>query len=221
LAGPLGTAIGTGIGGLVGGAFEAIPALYESDAERENKRRLAQLNRQQQLGILGLSEAEKQQLYGAATSQIAGQLQQAQAQARAVGAAGMASGAGAEQLRQAQMAEQQAALAAGVAQNVEAQNLARKRELEGEQQARIAAASQYKQQRLQAVSEGLSGALAGGLESFKQEQTIQGKAPTGAEILQLAKKLNISTADANGVLRYFGSNPDAQKYLELLAGGAS
>jgi hypothetical protein len=219
MAGPLGTALGTAAGSMVGGALEAIPSLIKTDAEKENEKRLAALRRQQEMGTLGLTEAEKQSMYTAGTNQIGNRLQQAQAQSRAVGAAGMGTGAGAAQLQQAQLAEAQANLAAGVSQGVEAKNLERKRELEEEMQGRIATDSEYNQKRLQAGLGILSGGLAGGIESYKQEQTIQGRKPTAGEITAMANHLNLSTDDAAGLMSYIGNNPDAAKYLEILGGG--
>lgn len=218
LGGPAGRALGTAVGGLVGGAIEAIPSQIKTDAEKENERRLAQLRRQQEMGVLGLSEAEKQAMQTAGLNQIGRQLQQNALQARSVGAAGMGTGAGQEQLRMAQIAEQQASLASQVAQNTELKNLERKRELEDELQARIAAQAQMEQQRVQAVTSGLSGAVAGGIESYKQEQTIQGKKPTSGEIAAMANHLGISLDDASGLMTYLGTNPDATKYLQLLGG---
>jgi hypothetical protein len=204
---------------MVGGALEAIPSLIKTDAEKENEKRLAALRRQQEMGTLGLTEAEKQSMYTAGTTQIGNRLTQAQAQSRAVGAAGMGTGAGAAQLQQAQLAEAQAGLAAGVSQGVEAKNLERKRELEEELQGRVATDTEFNQQRLQAGLGVLSGGLAGGIESFKQEQTIQGKKPTAGEIQAFANQLKISTADAAGLMSYIGTNPEAAKYLEILGAG--
>lgn len=218
LGGPAGRALGTAAGGLIGGAIEAIPALVQTDVEKENAKRLALLRRQQEMGILGLSEAEKQAMQQSGLNQIGRQLQQNAIQARAIGAAGMGTGAGQEQLRMAQIAEQQAALASQVSQNTELKNLERKRELEDELQSRIAAQAQMEQQRLQAITGGLSGAVAGGLESYKQEQTIQGKKPTAGEIAAMANHLGISQDDAAGLMSYIGTNPDAAKYLQLLGG---
>jgi len=213
--GPVGSAIGT----VAGGVLEALPALIKTDAEKENEKRLKELRQRENLGVLGLTEAEKQSLYTAGTNQIGSQLQQAQAQARAVGAAGMASGAGMSQLQQAQFAEAQAKAAAGVSQNVEVQNIQRKRELEDEIQARVAAASQAKQEALQAGLGALTGGLAGMFEQANQTVAQQGKQPTQAEIQGFAKQMNLSTDDAAGLMSYIGRNPEASKYLEMLGGG--
>lgn len=219
LYGPLGSAVGTAAGGLVGGALEAIPALATTETEKENERRLAQLRRMRELGALGLSEAEKQQLFTSGQGQAAAQLRQAQQTARAAGAAGMQTGAGAEQLRQAQSAQVQAETAANVARSVEAQNLARRRELEAEIDARTAAVSQARQEAQQAVTGALSGALVGGLEEFKLKQEQLGKAPTAGEIQAFANAKGIPTADADAFLRAFASGKFDTKMMEDLFAG--
>lgn len=217
--GPLGAALGTAAGGLIGGAIEAIPALVKTEAEKENERRLRQLQRMQEMGTLGLTEAEKQALYTAGQSQAAGALRQAQQLSRAAGAAGMQTGAGTEQLRQAQLAQGQAQATADVARNVEMQNLARKRELEAEIEARTAALSQAKQEALQAVTGTISGALAGGLGEYKLAQEQMGKMPSAAEIQQFANLMGLTTDDARGFLEFKASTGMSDAVLEGLFAG--
>lgn len=220
--GPFGTALGTAAGSLIGAGIEAIPGLVETDAEKENKRRLAQLQRQQEMGTLGLTEAEKQQLFTTAQGAAAGQMRQAQTGIRAAGAALGGGGAGTEALRQAQLAEGMSAIQAGISQNVESANLQRKRELEDEIQARIAAKSETENARLAAAT----GVAATGVQSFSerlaQEQTIQGKAPSGSEITAVAKLYGVDETVAAGLIEFLGRNPDAAKsignYLSLSTG---
>ena len=221
--GPVGTAIGTAAGGMVGGTVAAIPQLVVSDAERENKRRIEELKRMQEMGALGLSEREKQQLYGAGQSQIQGQLKQAGQIARQAGAAGMATGAGTELLRQGQAAETGAGLAANVAQSVEAQNLARKRELQDELVSREQAQSQMKTDRLSAITKILSGGLAGGIQSLKDEQTYQGgglKAPEISAALGALQRAvpGANETEAQAFLQDAAKNPELFKYLTLFMG---
>jgi hypothetical protein len=216
LYGPLGSAAGSALGAAAGATLEAIPALVKTDAEKENAKRLAQLKRMQEMGTLGLSEAEKQSLYGAGQSQIANQLQQGQQVARQAGAAGMATGAGQEQLRAAQAAEANANLAAGVARNVEAQNLERKRQLEEEEQSRIAAKAQYEQQRLQAGLSIATAGLAGGMERYGLEQTIQGKKPSTLEIQSMSRMYGIPEDQAEGFLSFFSQRPEMVQYMSLI-----
>jgi hypothetical protein len=220
--GPIGTALGTAAGSLLGAGIEAIPGLIETDAEKENKRRLAQLKKMQEAGTLGLTEAEKQQLYTSAQGAAAGQMRQAQAGIRSAGAALGGSGAGTEALRQAQLAEGMTAVEANISQNVESQNLQRKRELEDEIQARIGAKSESDNARIAAAA----GIAATGVQSFTerlaQEQTIQGKAPSAGEISAVAKLYGVDETMAGGLIEFLGRNPDAAKsignYLSLSTG---
>jgi len=216
VAGPAGTAIGAGLGAALGAGIEAIPTFMESDAEKENKRRLAQLKRMQEMGALGLTEAEKQSLFTGAQAQIQGQLRQAQAGIRAAGAAGMG-GAGAEALRQAKLAESEAALVGQVSRDVEAKNLERQRELEAEIQERIAAKSDYDLARRQALAEIGSAALQAGQEQFAAERLIQGKTPTSAEIAAFAKLRKISNEDAAALLALEAKRPGASSRYSSIA----
>jgi hypothetical protein len=221
VGGPLGSAVGSAAGSLIGGAIQAIPALIKTDAEKENEKRLAALRRQQEMGTLGLTESEKQSLYTAGTNQIGSRLQQAQQQARAVGASGMASGAGAAQLQQAQLAETQANLAAGISQSVEQKNLERKRELEDEIQARVAADSEANQQRIAALSGVAATGVQAGFERFALEKTIQGQKPSGSEVAAVQKLYGLESPDqASGFIEFLGRNPNAAQYAALLGQGS-
>ena len=198
-----------------GAAIEAIPSLLPNAATRENKRRLEELQRMQELGTLGLTEEEKQSIFGAQQAQIQGQLKAAQAASKAAGAAGM-QGAGAAQLQAAQAAETQAALVAGAQRGLEAANIQRKRELEDEIQARIAAKAEKSQERAAAISRIGSAGLQAGMESFALEKTIQGRMPTPAEIQGFASVNNITPAEAEGYLSYYARNPDSALYTRLI-----
>lgn len=188
----VGTAIGAGIGAGLG----AIPALVKTEAELENERRLRELRRQQEMGTLGLTEAEKQAIYTAQQSALQGQLQQAQTQIRAAGAAGMGTGAGTEVLRQTQLAEAEARAMADAARGVEQKQLERKRELEDEIQQRIAAQSLAKQERLEtAMSIPLE--AAGGLAQqqigsmLDIRSTLPQQGATGPDYLSWSKSVGL------------------------------
>jgi hypothetical protein len=117
------------------------------------------------------------------------------------------------------------AIQAGISQNVEGADLQRKRELEDEIQARIAAQSKSKQERLAAATGIASTGVDTFLTRFQQEKTIQGQAPSGTEIKALAKLYNVDEETAAGLLTFMGKNPEAAatipKYLSLAkdAGG--
>lgn len=220
LAGPVGSALGAGLAGAAAGTLAALPQLIPSYAEKANKKALEELQRKQDLGMLGLTEAEKQSLYNPATSQIAGRLREGGQIARQAGAAGMQTGAGSDLLRQTQAAEQGAAEAANVAMNVEAQNLARKREMEGDLSAREAQANEYKQQRLNSIVSILTGAGTAATEAAQQSTTERGApiASAGPEVKAISAKLGISDEESAKFLDFLGRNPDAAPYATLLGG---
>lgn len=212
--GPLGGALGSAGGSMLGAGISAIPALVKTDAEKENERRLKELQRQQEMGSLGLTEAEKQRLFTSAQSQAAGQMRQAQTGIRSAGAALGGTGAGTEALRQAQLAEGMSAIQAGISQSVEGADLQRKRELEDEIQARIAAKSETENARLAAAT----GIAATGVQAFTEriamEQTIQGKKPSASELSAVAKLYGTDEATAGGLIEFLGRNPDAAKSIK-------
>lgn len=217
--GPVGTAIGAGLGGAIGAGIEAIPTFMESDAEKENKRRLKELQRMQEMGTLGLTEAEKQNLFTGAQSQIQGQLRQAQAGIRAAGAAGMG-GAGTEALRQAKLAEGEAGLVAQVARDVEAKNLERQRELEGEIQERIATQADLQTARRQAVAEIAAAGVGGFQESLAVEKEARGKAVSPAEIAAYAKARKLSYDEAEAMISLEAKRPGMTRYGSIATEGA-
>ena len=172
--------LGAAAGSAAGALIEGIPQLIETDAEKENKRRLKQLQLQEQLGQLGLTEAEKQSLFSSAQDQIAGQLATSRGAIRAAGAAGMG-GAGAAALQQAAAAENQASLLGAVGRGVEARNLERKRELEDEIQARLAAKSEEQLEVAGAITKPASAGLSAYMEEEALKREIAGGYGRGAK----------------------------------------
>jgi len=206
----------TTIAGAAMGAVNAIPKLIPSLSEKQNKKALEELQRKQEMGMLGLTEAEKQALYNPATTQIAGRLREGGQIARQAGAAGMQTGAGSDLLRQTQAFEQGAAQAANVSMNVQAQNLARQREMEGDLSARQAQDNQYKQDRINSLIGILTGTATAVTEGLLQKDTDSGAKLSPAEIAAVAKKLNITADEAKNNLEYFGANPEAAPYSSLV-----
>lgn len=216
IGGPIGSAIGAAGGALI----EGIPTFIETDSEKENKRRLKQLQLQQQLGQLGLTEAEKQSLFSSAQDQIAGQLAASRGAIRAAGAAGMG-GAGTAALQQAALAENQAMLLGSVGRGVEARNLERKRELEDEIQARLAARSQEQLEVAGAIAKVGGAALDAGKEADAQQKEIQGsgKVATPAQIKEIKELYKFKTdEEAQAFLNFKETYPEAGKYDASVTG---
>jgi hypothetical protein len=219
LGGPLGGALGSAAGSMVGAGLGAIPALIKTPAEKENERRLRELQRMQEMGTLGLSEEEKQRVFGRGQAQIQGALQGAKAGIRSAGAALGGSGAGTEALRQVQLAESEAKMLGDLSTKVSEADIQRKRELEDEIQARIAAKTASQQEALSAGLGVLQTGAQAGMERFNLEKMIQGKAPTSAELQGLASVYGISEQEAGGLNDFMNKNPEAAEIFSNLLGG--
>lgn len=210
--------IGTAIGGIGGGLIGAIPSLIKTDAEKENEKRLKELRRQQEMGTLGLTEAEMQSLFNREQAAISGGLQQAQSQIRAAGASGMQTGAGNELLRQQQAAQQQAALLAQTTRSIEEKNLLRKRELEDEIQARIAADSEYNQARAEALT-GVAVSSMGGYADYENSKSmdIQKSKDIQAMSGMFQAQKGMTAADANAFATFLAGDPKTAGLLSQFA----
>ena len=219
LGGPLGGALGSAAGSMIGAGLGAIPALIKTPAEKENERRLRELQRMQEMGTLGLSEEEKQRVFGRGQAQIQGALQGAQAGIRSAGAALGGSGAGTEALRQVQLAEGEAKMLGDLSTKVSEADIQRKRELEDEIQARIAAKTASQQEALSAGLGVLQTGAQAGMERFNLEKMIQGKAPSSAELQGLARVYGISEQEAGGLIDFMNKNPEAAEIFSNLFGG--
>ena len=219
LGGPLGGALGSAAGSMVGAGLGAIPALIKTPAEKENERRLRELQRMQEMGTLGLSEEEKQRVFGRGQAQIQGALQGAKAGIRSAGAALGGSGAGTEALRQVQLAESEAKMLGDLSTKVSEADIQRKRELEDEIQARIAAKTASQQEALSAGLGVLQTGAQAGMERFNLEKMIQGKAPSSAELQGLARVYGISEQEAGGLIDFMNKNPEAAEIFSNLFGG--
>ena len=207
--------LGTAAGAVAGGLIGAIPSLIPTAADRENKKRIAELQRMQELGTLGLTEEEKMAVFGAQQAQIQGNIQANLAQSRAAGAAGMG-GAGAAQLQAARAAEAQAGLVAKAQRDLETADILRKRELEQELQARIASKSAKSQERAAAVS----GALLGGFEAYAEEGALAkitgGTKLSPGEIQNLTNELGTDAATTERILNDLSANPELLNLLSML-----
>lgn len=165
-------------------ALGGLPDIIPSKFEREQKKRLTDLQRQQELGTLGLS-AEEQALMA---SQYEGMQQQADARNRALmeqySALGGTPAGQAVAMQEAGLQSKQ--LAAGQARQMAAANLARKRELEQEILDLQAAQGEMARQR----AEALVAPIEAGAGAFIQGQTL--KTLAGPQTAEAAKAKQIA-----------------------------
>ena len=220
--GPVGAAIGSAAGSMLQAGISNIGNLRKTETDKLNEKRLAELKRQQELGQLGLTEAEKQALFGTQQAAIQNIIQQNQQTARAAGASGMQTGAGTELIRVQAAQEAQAKALANVQRETELRDLDRKRELEAEIFQRQAAADEAKQQRMDALAEVLGAGTSAGIERYGLEKTIGKQAITPEQISALAKTFGLPEGQVQGFMEYAqnqGFSSDSMKYLSLLSAG--
>ena len=220
----VGTAIGSALGGALGSygaaALTNQSAFDITESERENQRRLAELRRRQELGTLGLSEREQQSLFMKQQGQIQGQLQQAQQNIRASGAAGMMSGAGLGALQQAQLAEGGAQQMATVQRDIEARNIEEAAKQRAEIEERIATKDEYELRRKQAREAMLEEALGVGEgELVQTDKAGTMNAPSQAEMDKMATALGIPADKVAGIFPFLKQNPDLAQYFAMAMGG--
>lgn len=210
LAPGVGTAIGAGAGSLI----ENFPKLMGNEQSRYVRKRLDELQRMQEMGTLGLTEEEKKAIFGAQQAQIQGQLQAAQAQSRAAGAAGMG-GAGAAQLQAAKAAEAQAGLVAQAQRALEAEDIMKKRAQEREIEKLISMKAQKQKERQEAIGEIGSAAFAGGTQAALSEFITGASPQQPAGLSNRELQIQVDTMNQNLPLDRQTSVEELRELLQL------
>jgi len=217
LGGPVGGIVGSTLGSVAGGLVSAAPSIIKSDYEKYNKKRLEDLQRKQELGLLGLTEEEKSILY----NQQAGALKKAAEDVRSLqsGLAGaLATGAGSASAVRALQEERLAAQRAEIERSVQEEDYKRKMQQEQELENRLAQQAGIKQERVAA----LSGVAMTGIGALDEElariQGIRGVAPSGKELESVASGLGISTNQLAEVLGRFARDPAQAKLFGQIVG---
>ena len=207
------------LAGAAGAAIKQAPKLAKTDLEKEQARRLAELQGRERAGGLGLTEQERAaveaRLRGGA-SQLQRQAEQERARLLAGGGAAM----GGQALAQAQAAEQQRMqLETNVAESVLEQDLAEKeRELQ-EMYDLQAAQSEMKARRQQAAADLAAGVIESGLAFSQQQSVIQGAKDISPEALSAVQaSFGVSEDEARGIFELAATNPEVLELLKLYQG---
>jgi hypothetical protein len=216
---PIGGMIGSALGGAAGSALAQSGALGKSSFEKYNEKRLKELQRRQELGTLGLTEAEKQALYNAQS--FAAEKAAADIKARESGlAAALATGAGgasvARAVEQDQLAQQRAIAERAVQDRNLLEAQAQRQEIED----RMIQSSQAKEGRKAAISSIVQTGVGTLDESVERYKTQRGGKPTAAQLTGLTAFTGVPEEKLGPMLEYFAANPDAKDLLSgILAGG--
>jgi hypothetical protein len=200
--------------GALGTAIGSAPDLIPSDIERSQKAELKRLQRQAEMGALGLTEQEK----AALEAQMAGTVGQAAQQAKQERErllAGSGAALGGQQAALAVAAEGQRQEAQSkLAQEMQALDMQKQamqteriRELEG-------ATAETKQRRMAAVA-GILGAAGEGAMTEKAQQALiqRAKEPTPQEIAATMQMYNVSEDVARGLIDKQVTDPVGYEYF--------
>lgn len=217
LGGPIGGIAGAQLGGLAGSLISAAPSLVKTESEKYNEEELRKLKRRQELGTLGLTEAEKQQAYTAAS----GGLMKAGENLRDIQsglASSLATGAGSALTKSALAEEQLLKQRADVEQEIMKQDLKRKEEELAKIEERTAVSDEYKSPR-RGVAANIAMTGIGSLdETIAQLKAARGAGPSPQQIEQFMALTGLDKNQVSAVLGKVASDPTTAGLLSGILG---
>jgi len=212
--GPMGL---TGLASIAGGVATQLPDLLPSSYERSQKKKLEDLQRQQELGLLGLNEQERSQLEARLQSRSqAAEQQSGQNISRLLAGGGQATGG--QALLNAQLASEARQRAeTEIARQIEDQNIAKRQQQIDEIAALEAGQAEYIAKRKAAVGGIAATTLEGALRTAAQSQYLQGaKSPSPEVVRAYAAQLSISEDEARGLLEFNAMYPEQAMYMNMV-----
>lgn len=207
------------LAGTIGTAAGQLPQLIPTKYDREQKQRLEDLRRKEELGLLGLSEQEEalmgRRLQG--RSQAAAQAAEAERN-RLLAGSGGATGGGA--LLGAQLAEEERQRAEErISTEIMQADLEKKRRQEDEIRALEAARGERQAQALGAAGAIVGAGIEAGVTTAAQERLFAGaRSPSQQSVQSLATTLGVSPEEARGFIELSATNPEVFKYLTAIQG---
>lgn len=214
---PLTIALLSSVGGA---AVSNLGTLIPSKLQRENKKRLAELQRKQEAGQLGLTGQEQAAVErrlrgGARQAQQGAQLERERLLAGQGGAQAGASLAQAAQLEQQLMQQE-----TDIAGKVEEMDL-QKEQQQLDEMAALGAAVEERRRELAGAIGGIAGAgIQAAGSTLAQQAVIQGqKDISTAQVQGLATSLGVSPDEARGLYELSLENPEMFKYITALQSG--
>ncbi|MHA2086386.1 MAG: hypothetical protein ACXABD_21795 [Candidatus Thorarchaeota archaeon] len=197
-----------------------LPALIPSKLNRENKRRLEELKRREEQGLLGLTSKEEAAIGGRLRTTADQAAEQAAQQQKAL-LAGGGSARGGQALAQAQAAQQQRMeLEQGVGQKILEADLAERQRETDEMRALEAAVEERRRELVGAVGSVAGAGIEAGFTTAAQQSIIQGqKDISPAKVSALSQQLGVSDAEARGYYELAIENPELLKYMTALQSG--
>lgn len=214
---PLTIALLSSVGGA---AVSNLGTLIPSKLQRENKKRLAELQRKQEAGQLGLTGQEQAAVErrlrgGARQAQQGAQLERERLLAGQGGAQAGASLAQAAQLEQQLMQQE-----TDIAGKVEEMDLQKEQQQLDEMAALGAAVEERRRELAGAIGNVAGAGIQAAGSTLAQQAVIQGqKDISTAQVQGLATSLGVSPDEARGLYELSLENPEMFKYITALQSG--
>jgi len=206
--------------GLGGAAASNLPALVPSKLNQQNKKRLKELSRREEQGLLGLTAKEEAAIGGRLRTTADVAAEQAEQQQKAL-LAGGGSARGGQALAQAQASQQQRMeLEQGVGQKILEADLAERQREEDEMRALEAAVEERRRELVDAVGDVAGAGIEAGFTESSKQKIIQGqKDISPARVSALSQQLGMTEEQARGLYELALENPEMLKYMTALQGG--
>jgi hypothetical protein len=208
------------LAGTAASAAGTLPSLIPSKFEREQKRRLEDLQKKEAAGMLGLSEQQQslmeRRLQGGAQAAAMG----AEAERNRLLAGGGAASGG-QALLGAQLADEERQRAQErISTEIMAADIEAKRRQEEEIRALEAARGQTQAEAQAAAGAILGAGVEAGFTTAAQERLFAGaRAPSQQSVQALATSLGVSPDVARGYIELSATNPKVFEYLTVIQGG--
>ncbi len=204
------------ISAAAGGVATGIETL-PTPAEKENKRKLKELQAREEAETLGLTSQEQQSLYNEGEQLMRQRQQEAEAVQRQYMAQGTSSGQAFERA----LAKEESALSArqAMVQGVQEQDYIKQEEQRQEIEDRLAADEQRKKERRSKLAGFVKSTGQTGMKAYELDLDEQGQAATDAQTAELAQLLGMSEVEAAKLAGELGKNPDIAQMLAASIGG--
>lgn len=205
------------LGAAGGSLISGLPNILPSKFEREQRKRMQDLQRKEEMGLLGLTDQERRVLEGSLedrSNQAANFAQQERE--RLLAASGAATSGAA--LLGAQMADEQLRQQnTQIAQAIEEEDLAKKQQQTDELRALEAAQSQYAANRIQSITNIAEAGLEAGLGTAGQQKIIQGATtPSENSVSAISSLYGIPENEARGLIEISAKNPEVLQLYQML-----
>jgi len=198
-------------------ATQGLPGAFKTEYDKREADRIRALERLMEEGTLGLSEAERSQIFqeSAAQQQATEQTLTRDREAQLAGALGAGSG---EALRTAVASEEQSRkIAEQRTQAVQGADIARARELEDEYWARLANKSEQKRAR-QMAALGAGKSIAEDVEGYQaQKNTLEGAEVSSAQLKASGAKYGLSDDQMRSLFEELQDNPEMLQALSQIS----